>query len=290
MHILVTNDDGVTAPGLLALAQGMRRFGKVSVLAPDHDWSGGGHVKTLNRPLRVRRVKLADESVAFTSDGAPSDCVALALMGLLNDRVDLVVSGVNTSANLGHDVTYSGTVTAVMEGIIWGVPGVAVSLDGRGISSWELDYTTAVEVASLVVQTVIEKELPERTFLNVNVPNIPLSQLNGIQLTRQGLRVYRDRLDKRQDPRGNDYYWIGGDRPTGVPKEGTDVGALAQNYASVTPLQLDLTAYHALTQLAGWEWLVPVIAGSPAGEPAGESDARNGRVPYEPVALEVVAA
>jgi 5'-nucleotidase len=282
MHILVTNDDGVTAPGLLALAQAMRRLGKVSVLAPDHDWSGGGHVKTLNRPLRVRRVKLADGSSALTSDGAPSDCVALALMGLLNEKIDLVVSGVNTSANLGHDVTYSGTVTAVMEGIIWGVPGVAVSLDGRGVSSWELDYTTAVEVAALVVQTVIDKVLPDRTFLNVNVPHVPLDELQGIQLTRQGLRVYRDRLDKRQDPRGNDYYWIGGDRPTGVPKEGTDVGALAAGYASVTPLQLDLTAYHTLTLLADWEWPLPVFFAEPI--------ASNGRVPTELVDVEMMEA
>ena len=254
LHILVTNDDGVTAPGLLALAQAMRQFGKVSVLAPDHDWSGGGHVKTLSRPLRVRRVKLADGSPAFTSDGAPSDCVALALMGLLPDKVDLIVSGVNTAANLGHDVTYSGTVTAVMEGIIWGVPGVAVSLDGNSSHSPDLKYETPAYVAEKVVAQLIEKGLPKGTFLNVNVPHVALKDLNGIRLTRQGLRVYRDRLDKRTDPRGNDYYWIGGDRPTGVPKDGTDVGALAEGYASVTPLKLDLTAYHSLSALSEWEW------------------------------------
>lgn len=255
MHILVTNDDGITAPGLLALAQEMRRFGDVSVVAPDHDWSGGGHVKTLNRPLRVRRVTLADGSTALTSDGAPSDCVALALMGLLDKPVDLVVSGVNTAANLGHDVTYSGTVTAVMEGIIWGVPGVAVSLDGRGIPAMDLDYRTAVSVAGRVVQASLDYGgMPTHTILNVNVPCVPLTELRGIQLTQQGLRVYRDRLDKRQDPRGNDYYWIGGDRPTGVPKEGTDIGALAAGYASVTPLQLDLTAYQAISVMASWFW------------------------------------
>ena len=160
MHILVTNDDGVTAPGLLALAQGMARFGEVSVLAPDHDWSGGGHVKTLRRPLRVRRVRLADGSPALTSDGAPSDCVALGLMGLLAHKVDLVVSGINPAANLGHDVTYSGTVTAVMEGIIWGVPGVAVSLDGGDTDSSDLDYSQAVAVAARVVEAVIEHGLP----------------------------------------------------------------------------------------------------------------------------------
>lgn len=277
MHILVTNDDGVTAPGLLALAQAMRPLGTVSVLAPDHDWSGGGHVKTLNRPLRVRRVKLMDGSSAFTSDGAPSDCVALALMGLLPEKVDLVVSGVNTAANLGHDVTYSGTVTAVMEGIIWGIPGVAVSLDGRGVGSLELDYETAVTVAARVVAKVIEQGLPEKTFLNVNVPHVPLAELKGIQLTKQGLRVYRDRLDKRQDPRGNDYYWIGGDRPTGVPKDGTDVGALAKDYASVTPLQLDLTAYHAFASLEAWDWMTAVKE--------THNEASNGRVP-EVLAIE----
>jgi 5'-nucleotidase len=254
MHILVTNDDGVTAPGLLALAQAMRAFGDVSVLAPDHDWSGGGHVKTLKRPLRVRRVRLADGASALTSDGAPSDCVALALLGLLPRPVDLIVSGVNTAANLGHDVTYSGTVTAVMEGIIWGVPGVAVSLDGGEHDSTELVYDTAVAVAAQVVSQTLAHGLPEGVFLNVNVPYLPLARLKGIRLTRQGLRVYHDRLDRRQDPRGNDYYWIGGDRPTGVPKEGTDVGALAAGYASVTPLQLDLTATGALAHLATWEW------------------------------------
>lgn len=259
MHILVTNDDGVTAPGLLALAQGMAQFGEVSVLAPDHDWSGGGHVKTLRRPLRVRRVRLADGTQALTSDGAPSDCVALGLMGLLPNKVDLVVSGINPAANLGHDVTYSGTVTAVMESIIWGVPGVAVSVDGGETDIFELDYSAAVEVAASVVATVIERGLPKGIFLNVNVPGGSLSSVRGILTTCQGLRVYRDRLDKRMDPRGRDYYWIGGDRPTGVPREGTDVGALAAGYASVTPLKLDLTAHELLESASAWEWSSPRV-------------------------------
>ena len=254
MHILVTNDDGVSAPGLLALTRAMRRFGKVSVLAPDRDWSGGGHVKTLKRPLRVRSVKLADDSPALTSDGAPSDCVALALLGILQDKVDLIVSGINTAANLGHDVTYSGTVTAVMEGIIWGVPGVAVSLDGAGRHRSELQYDVAVDVASWVVEQVISRSMPDSTFLNVNVPYVNKEDLNGILLTRQGLRVYNDRLDRRQDPRGEDYYWIAGERPTGVPKEGTDFGALAGGYASVTPLQLDLTDYAMMSTMSSWYW------------------------------------
>lgn len=272
MHILVTNDDGVTAPGLLALAQAMRQFGQVSVLAPDRDWSGGGHVKTLKRPLRARSVVLDDGSFALTSDGAPSDCVALAVLGMLPEKVDLIVSGVNTAANLGHDVTYSGTVTAVMEGIIWGVPGVAVSLDGAGRHRSELNYDVAACVASWVVGNVIKHGLPAKTFLNINVPYLQENELKGILLTRQGLRVYNDRLDRRQDPRGEDYYWIAGDRPTGVPKEGTDVGALSGGYASVTPLQLDLTDYAAMSSLSLWSWSPDRIALADNGQARSEID------------------
>jgi hypothetical protein len=175
-------------------------------------------------------------------------------MGLLPTKVDLIVSGVNPAANLGHDVTYSGTVTAVMEGIIWGVPGVAVSMDGGDADPNEIDYGCAVDVACQVVAALVANPLPKGTFLNVNVPDVTRAALQGTMLTRQGLRVYRDRLDRRVDPRGRDYYWIGGDRPTGLPKEGTDVGALADGYASVTPLKLDMTDYEALQSLASWQW------------------------------------
>ena len=152
MHILVTNDDGVTAPGLMVLAQEMRKIGEVSILAPDRNWSGAGHVKTLDRPLRVKEVRLADGSPAFASDGAPSDCVALALLGYLPKKVDLVVSGINPMANLGHDVTYSGTVTAAMEAVIWGVPGIAVSLDTAENHLVDKDYTPAADLAGEIVR------------------------------------------------------------------------------------------------------------------------------------------
>lgn len=254
MHILVTNDDGITAPGLLALVKAMRQCGEVSVIAPDHDWSGGGHVKTLKRPLRVRRVKLADGTAALTSDGAPSDCVALGVLGLLPQKIDLIVSGINPMANLGQDVTYSGTVTAAMEGVIWHVPSIAFSLDAGRSDLGDVDYDAASRVARFVVRTVMKMGLPDGVFLNVNVPYVPADELRGVRLTRQGLRVYRDRLDRRLDPRGNDYYWIGGDAPTGVPEKGTDVGALASGYVSITPLQLDLTAYTMLRTMDGWGW------------------------------------
>jgi 5'-nucleotidase len=254
MHILVTNDDGVTAPGLLALAQEMRKLGKVTVFAPDRNWSASGHVKTMDRPLRVREVILADGSPAFSSDGAPSDCVALPLLGFIDEKVDLVVSGINPNANVGHDVTYSGTVTAAMEAVIDGLPGMAVSLDSPENHKGRLEYGTAASVARRVAGQVLTLGLPKGIVLNVNVPYLKESELKGFMVTRQGLRLYRDELDRRFDPRGRPYFWIGGQSPTGVDEPGTDFGALRAGYVSITPLQLDLTAREAMNSLEGWKW------------------------------------
>jgi 5'-nucleotidase len=253
-HILVTNDDGVFAPGLLALAQEMRKLADVTILAPDRNWSGSGHVKTLDRPLRVKEVILADGSAALASDGAPSDCVALALLGFFDEKIDLVVSGINPMANLGHDVTYSGTVTAAMEAVIAGVPGIAISLEVPEGHVGVIDFQPAAYAARVAVQNVIANGLPTETLLNVNVPFLKAEEIHGFRITRQGLRVYHSRLDERTDPRGRPYYWIGGDAPTGVSESGTDVGALADGFVSVTPLQLDLTAYRAISDLNTWNW------------------------------------
>lgn len=252
MNILVTNDDGVQAPGLLALAQEMRALGNTTVFAPDRNWSVSGHVKTMDRPLRVRETTLADGTSAFTSDGAPSDCIALALLGLV-ENIDIIVSGINPNANIGHDVTYSGTVTAAMEAVISGVRGVAVSLDSPEGHKGALDYSTAAIVARRVVEQVMADGLPEGVVLNVNVPYLKKDELKGFMITRQGLRVYRDALESRVDPRGRPYYWIGGEAPTGIDEPGTDFGALRAGYVSITPLQLDLTHYHAMDVLKKWE-------------------------------------
>jgi 5'-nucleotidase len=254
MHILVTNDDGIQAPGLLALAQSMRELGEVTVLAPDHNWSASGHVKTMERPLRVRETKLADGSPALTSDGAPSDCVALALLGLLPHRPELVVSGINPYANLGHDVTYSGTVTAAMEAVIGGVMGIAFSTNSEILGQGDPDYERVARRAVQITRVTLQHSIPPGVLLSANIPCLPDEDFKGFMPTRQGLRVYRDRLDARTDPRGRPYYWIGGDAPGGVEEDGTDIGALAAGYASITPLQLDLTCYHALESLKGWEW------------------------------------
>ena len=205
-RILVTNDDGVSAPGLLALVQEMRTLGHVLVLAPDRNWSGGGHVKTLDRALRVKEVRLADGTQAFASDGAPSDCVALATLGFFKEPIDLVVSGINAGANLGHDVTYSGTVTAAMEAVIAGVPGIAISLETLDGHLGEIDYGPAARAASKIVRQVIENGLSHEILLNVNVPFLADDKIRGTVLTRQGLRVYHSRLDERIDPRNKPYY------------------------------------------------------------------------------------
>lgn len=254
MHILVTNDDGVQAPGLLALVQQMRLLGDVTVLAPDRNWSASGHVKTMERPLRVRETTLLDGSPALATDGAPSDAVALALLGIVKEKIDLVVSGINPNENIGHDVTYSGTVTAAMEAVISGVPGIAVSLHSPEEKPPLLDYSTAAAVARRIAAVVMNTGMPPGILLNVNVPYLAIDRIKGTMITRQGLRLYRDALDSRRDPRGRPYYWIGGEAPTGVNEEGTDFGALSAGYVSITPLQLDLTAWDAMEVIRRWDW------------------------------------
>lgn len=262
MHILVTNDDGVKAPGLLALAQAMRPLGEVTILGPDRDWSGGGHVKTVQRPLRVEEVRLDDGSTAFSADGAPSDCVALALLGFIPEPVDLVVSGINPYANMGHDVTYSGTVTAAMESVIFGVPAIAFSLSANEQST-HFHFDSAEEFARQIVQTVITKQLEPDLLLNVNVPNIPKQEIRGVQITRQGMRIYHSALDERIDPRGRPYYWIAGSAPSGVPDFGTDFGAIAEDNVSITPLKVDLTDFGRSMQLRQWPWENHSLMASP---------------------------
>lgn len=244
MNILVTNDDGVTAPGLLILKQALEKIGVVVVVAPDQNWSAGGHVKTLHKPLRLSEVKLADGSDAYASSGAPSDCVALVLLGAINFKPDLIVSGINPFANLSHDVTYSGTVTAAMEGALEGIPSIAVSVDDAAA------YEQAAEFAARLARITAEHGLPRNILLNVNVPAGPIK---GVQITRLGTRVYHDELVARIDPRGKPYYWIGGAAPTGIPDDGTDVGALSHGYISVTPIQMDMTAYQFMETLGTWE-------------------------------------
>jgi 5'-nucleotidase len=255
-HILLTNDDGIAAPGLRALLQAIAPLARVTVFAPDHNWSAAGHTKTMHKPLRVRTYRgdpLLDDGdgrvEAYTTTGTPSDCVALALLGLIPERPDLVVSGINQGPNLGHDLTYSGTVAAAMEAVIAGLPAMAVSLD-----SYEYyDFSHAAKVAARVVAPVLRRGLPEGMLLNVNVPARTPDEMAGVAITRLGRRVYRDLLVERRDPRGQPYYWIGGEPPSGHLDEGTDIWAVAHGYVSITPVELDLTAHRFIPTLKGWD-------------------------------------
>jgi 5'-nucleotidase len=203
----------------------------------------------MHKPLRVSELTLADGTPALSTTGAPSDAVALALLGIVEEPIDLVVAGVNRGPNLGHDVTYSGTVTAAMEAAISGIPAIAVSLNSRDCA----DYGTAARFAALLAREVLDRGLPEGVLLNVNVPPLPADELAGVVVTRLGLRIYRDELIHRLDPRGTPYYWIGGPAPTGIEETGTDIWAVAHHYISVTPIQLDLTAHGLLGALRGWD-------------------------------------
>jgi 5'-nucleotidase len=196
---------------------------------------------------------LADGTPALTTDGAPSDCVALAILGIVDESIDMVISGINPLANLGHDVTYSGTVTAAMEATISGLTGMAISLDSAQGHEGDLDYMPAAVVTLRLVSQIASQNLPDGVLLNVNIPNRELEDIAGVMITEQGQSMYREALVRRVDPRGRTYYWIGGGSRTGSLEPGTDLWALTEGYVSITPLQLNLTAHSHLHTLKNWE-------------------------------------
>jgi len=248
MYVLVTNDDGIDAPALLSLKQALDQVAETIVFAPDHNWSAAGHPKTMHKPLRADPVTLPDGSQGLCSSGAPSDCVALAVLGVIERKPDLIVSGINLGPNLGYDIFYSGTVAAAVEGVINGMPAIAFSFD----SFEPVDYTGPASFAARLVQYVTQHALPADMFLNVNFPGIPWEEVKGVTITRLGRRVYWDELVRRADPRGRSYFWIGGKPPGGVPDRGTDIWAIANGYVSITPVHLDMTAYHFREDLRRW--------------------------------------
>jgi 5'-nucleotidase len=249
-NILITNDDGCQAPALAALARALAGLGRVIVFAPDHNWSAAGHTKTMHKPLRITESSLPDGTPMFVTTGTPSDCVGLALLGVVPEQPDLVISGINQGSNLGHDITYSGTVAAAMEAAVYGIPALAASQDEVADARGELAY--AAEVVAGLSRRILTHGLPRNTFLNVNFPALPPAQVRGIQVTRLGKRVYRDVLIRRLDPKGRPYYWIGGDPPGGEPDDGTDIGAIVSGFVSVTPLNLDMTDRALMARLPDW--------------------------------------
>jgi len=244
MIILVCNDDGIHSEGLHALEAALATIGEIYTVAPDREQSAVSHSLTLHRPLRIDEIAPR----RFAVNGTPTDCVNLAVKGFLPVRPQLVVSGINRGANLGDDVTYSGTVSAAMEGSLLGIPSIAVSLVIKGTPH---HFAPAAEFAAVLAKEVIVQGMPSDTLLNVNVPNLPREDLKGFLLTRQGKRRYAETMEVRVDPRGKKYYWIGGDDLGFDPEEGTDCVAVHDGLISVTPLHVDLTNYRALQELRG---------------------------------------
>ena len=241
--ILVSNDDGIHSAGLAALADVLAPIGEVIVVAPDREQSACSHALTLHRPLRIDEVQPG----RFTVDGTPTDCVNLAINAILKRRPALLVSGINRGANLGDDVTYSGTVSAAMEGTLLGIPSIAMSLIGRGT----FEFGVAASFAARLAQWVLDHGLPPDTLLNVNVPQeFEGTAPRAVALTRMGRRRYGDAIIEKLDPRGRKYYWIGGEDVPFVAEEGTDFHAVHQGLISVTPIHLDLTNYRTLDVLA----------------------------------------
>jgi 5'-nucleotidase len=241
VSILLSNDDGISSDGIAALQDALASLDEIWVVAPDRDQSAVSHSLTLQRPLRIEPVGPR----RFTVDGTPTDCVNLAINGILRERPRLVISGINRGANLGDDITYSGTVSAAMEATLLGVPAIAVSLVSRG----PFDFTSAAAFTRELAATVLRDQLPPDTLLNVNVPALRTHEIKGYALTRQGKRRYGDAIVEKVDPRGKKYYWIGGDQLDFVDDEGTDFTAVQRGLISITPLHLDLTNYASLKRL-----------------------------------------
>lgn len=244
MNILISNDDGIHARGLRVLAEALSSLGEVWVVAPDRDQSAASHSLTLNRPLRATKVAQNWYSV----DGTPTDCVALAVMGMMKRKFDLVASGINLGGNMGDDVTYSGTVSAAFEATLLGLPAFAISL----VADRRADFTVAGEAAALVAQLILKNGLPANTLLNVNVPNLRPSEIKGVAITQQGRRHYGEIIVRKVDPRGKAYYWIGGKKPSWEPSEASDYAAVISGCISVTPLHLNLTNPAALEEVRQW--------------------------------------
>lgn len=260
MRVLITNDDGITSPGLQALVRLFDPVGETFVVAPERERSATGHAITLHKPLRTHAAAIPESPArAWATNGTPADCVALGILDLLPSRPDIVVSGINVGPNLARDLTYSGTVSGAMEGAIFGVPSVAVSVGAFRNPIFSVAAHFAVDLA----RAILLNGLPDDTLLNVNVPNLPVERIAGVAITRQSANRYISRVEKRVDPRGRTYYWLTGAPSPQEDVEGTDAWALAHDQISITPITLDMTDDRAAAAMRTWNLPWPPAASRP---------------------------
>ncbi len=240
MKILLTNDDGIYAKGIQALVKELSTIAEIYLAAPDHERSGTGHSITVFDPIKVVETKIPGTKYGWKIGGTPVDCVKLAMNRLIGEKVDLVVSGINHGPNLGTDVLYSGTVSAAAEGVIMGSPSIAVSLNSY---LDEVDFSFSAQFTRRVIAAVMSGGMDKNTLLNINIPLLPPEKMQGIRISKLGVRNYNNLFEQRQDPRGNTYYWLGGGVLNEEQHEDSDVYAIEQGYISITPIHLDLTDY-----------------------------------------------
>ena len=251
MIILVTNDDGINSEGLKVLSNTLSKLGEVFIVAPDRQRSAVGLSVTLERPLRVERM---DEKI-FSVDGMPADCVTLAIHKLMESPPDIIVSGINDGQNIGYDIYHSGTVGAAFEGTMFGIPSMAVSIANESFYDdfqGDIWYNTAAQIALKLARSIFKRKLPDGTLLNINVPNVPLSEIDGIEVTRHCSATYDIEIQDRLDPRGKEYYWVGGEFQKSTDHSRTDLDVLQRRKVSVTPLRLDITDYTMMQELSNW--------------------------------------
>ncbi len=248
--IVLTNDDGVRSPGLAVLKEALDPLGEVHIVAPDQNRSGAARSITMHSPLWVEEVELADGSVAYSTDGTPVDCVRMAALGLLDREPDLIVSGINLGGNLGDDITYSGTVAAAFEGIMLGIPAIALSAEGYCAG---YDLSVPARFAHRLVSTALAQGFPAKTLLNVNCPDRSWEKIGGVRLTLLGKRIYGDKVEYRETKGNRRGYHIYNDDLSWHQEPGTDFEAIAEGWISITPLHFDLMSHEALDQLRGWE-------------------------------------
>lgn len=249
--ILITNDDGVTAPGIAALVQCMKSLGHIVVVAPDSPQSGMGHAITMNHPLRMERVHVFEDVEAYQCSGTPADCVKLAVDKVMHRRPDLLVSGINHGSNSSINVIYSGTMSAAVEGAIEGINAIGFSLNDY---NFDADFSASAHYANLIASQVLQKGLPGGTLLNVNIPPLGLQEIKGLKICRQAKAKWVEEFDERTDPHNRKYYWLTGKFVNNDHGEDTDEWALANGFVSVVPTQFDLTAHHAIATLNTWNF------------------------------------